>query len=238
MLEELILDSCDYSNIPLTYATPSIVNTSLRRLVATGSVLSRWRSVSFPSLQFCQLIPNTNSEFLLRWDKGYTDEVLYLIAEFLGECNAPNVTLDLTRASISPAEIASLLSSIPALRSLRLASNAAIFSNEAKHWRTKPNVKHVVCERYLPVPDTFRTIPLPRVLNGLEQAVIIHVPSDPQANKPSYFLCSEIKGMVIPSPMNLVCLPESQMAAILRDEFPIRNHEYEALRNDLDPGAL
>ncbi|KAH6881234.1 hypothetical protein BKA70DRAFT_1575506 [Coprinopsis sp. MPI-PUGE-AT-0042] len=127
VLEELIMDSCYYNNIPSISATHSITNTSLRRLVATGSVLVRWHRISFPSLQFCQIIPNTNKEFLRRWDEPYTNHLLNVITDFLERCNARNLTLDLTRSSMTPAEVIYLLSSLSALRSLRLATTAAIF---------------------------------------------------------------------------------------------------------------
>ncbi|KAH6888874.1 hypothetical protein BKA70DRAFT_1541407 [Coprinopsis sp. MPI-PUGE-AT-0042] len=125
LLEELIIDNCHFGSVRSTPPLPPITHPSLRRLVATDSVLSRWQSVSFPSLEFCQLIPNTAERFSV-WYPDHSPNTLALTRDFLRKCNAPNLTLDLTRAGLEPSGVFCLLSSIPALHSLFLADPAYV----------------------------------------------------------------------------------------------------------------
>ncbi|KAH6881242.1 hypothetical protein BKA70DRAFT_1342027 [Coprinopsis sp. MPI-PUGE-AT-0042] len=233
LLEELIIDNCHFGSVRSTPPLPPITHPSLRRLVATDSVLSRWQSVTFPSLEFCQIIPNTCESFSL-WNPGHSPTTLALTGDFLRKCNAPNLTLDLTRAGLELSEVFCLLSSIPVLHSLFLADPAPIFSDEGRVWRAQPTVKHVVCERYLPIPIAFR----PEVLlwgpmDSSSRMVSIYAPNHPVARGSSHFVCSETTGTQRVS-MNLICLPGWRITDMLRNEFPIRNHEYEALKEILD----
>jgi F-box-like len=233
LLDELIMDSCFYDRGLWLHGVPLVANTSLRRLVAPSSVLSRLKNFSFPCLQLCRIIQNTISDFLLRWQPVDDDDDLSFIAGFLQQCNAPNLTLDLARANINPADIHVLLSPIPSLRSIRFATTDAIFTDDALRWRAKPNAKYIVCERFLTIPDKFQVTPWVRP--SWSKMVTVYIPSDPNAIKQSHFLCAEMAGVKQLSAMHFVCLPESQMTSVLLDEFPIRNHEYEALWNQLAP---
>jgi F-box-like len=226
-LEELVVDSCLFSDNSAPPEAFSLTNTSLRRLVAPASTLFFWKAISFPSLQFCQIIPNVQSELMRKMANEYSKRLLVLVAGFLGKCNVANLTLDLTRARMSTADVLALLSPLPALRSLRLSQPSIILSDEAAEWRANPNVKHVVCEMYEDLPKTFHPIPWVQPPSTI---LSIHV-VNPNASKPSSVVFRD-GGF---SRMVLVFVPEARMAEILDGEFPIRNHEYEALLKQTVP---
>ncbi|KAH6881235.1 hypothetical protein BKA70DRAFT_1238432 [Coprinopsis sp. MPI-PUGE-AT-0042] len=125
-----------------------------------------------------------------------------------------------TRAGLEPSEVFYLLSSIPALHSLFLADSAPIFSDEGRALRAQPMVNLQTGSAFM---GTYGLV----VTQGLDDS--IYATNHPVERGSSHFICSEMTGTQRLS-MNLICL----ITDMLRNEFPIRNHEYEALREMLD----
>ncbi|KAH6881251.1 hypothetical protein BKA70DRAFT_1342049 [Coprinopsis sp. MPI-PUGE-AT-0042] len=224
MLEELILDNIFYPSKPSTLTHPPMPHLSLRRLVTASLVLSRWDTVTFPNLEFCQLIP-VDDNFAYVCDPDFSEsESLAPTGKFLAECNPKSLTLDAIGLDIDAKNLFTLLSPMPSLKSLRLANPALLLSEKGREWRERPSTTKVFCKAQSPIPQEFTQEPIPSPSATLS----IYTPNDGSERETSCSQLSEVtqRGRVS---VNLISVPQWKMEETLRGEFPMRNHEYEEL---------
>jgi hypothetical protein len=240
LLEEFILHNSVFN---VFEETPKIVNTSVQTLICPSIILLHWPTISLVSLKYFKLIRNRvmtrYSPAVNSWvpQEGEEDDRRLLqAAGVLAKFKTHNLTIDLTSVDAKFEDLIAFVRRFDSLETLVLDTAEAFLAGTslAHQWSCKPNIRTIVVKRHVLLPLYLSTAKqgTSAFNSSGPPAFVLIIPHKQHQPETTHLRCSySILNRQVTFDVNY--FPQWKVDLLIEDSFPIRNHEYHDLLEEI-----